>query len=220
MASLLQAACYLEGHFVLRSGQVATFYFDKYLFESNPSLLRAVAEHAAALVPEGTDVLAGLELGGVPIATALSLLTGLPQVLVRKQAKQYGTAKLAEGPDVAGRRLLVVEDVVTTGGQVVLSAEELRRRGASVENVLCVIDRRPKVPASSGGAGGLAARGAGADGQAGEGGASLDVPSQRQEGAGGHAAAPTEPDRLAEAGLNLISLFTSEDLVATAGPAH
>ena len=107
-----------------------------------PELLRAVAEQSAPLVPEGTEVLAGLELGGVPLSTALSLVTGLPQVLVRKEAKTYGTAKLAEGPEIAGRRVLVVEDVITTGGQVVLSTEELRARGALVTTVLCVIDRR------------------------------------------------------------------------------
>ena len=149
LARRLQEACYLTGHFVLRSGQVTDFYFDKYLFESDPRLLRAVAELAAPLVPVGTDMLAGLELGGVPLSTALSLVTGLPQVLVRKEAKTYGTAKLAEGPDVAGTHLLVVEDVVTTGGQVVKSVEDLRRRGAVVTKVLCAIDRRPPVAAPS-----------------------------------------------------------------------
>jgi orotate phosphoribosyltransferase len=144
LAKRVQRACYLEGNFVLRSGQTANFYFDKYQFESDPLLLRAVAELAAPLVPPGTEVLAGLELGGVPIATALSFVTGLPQVLVRKEAKTYGTAKLAEGPDIAGRRVLVVEDVITTGGQVVMSTHDLRARGAVVGSVLCVIDRRPQ----------------------------------------------------------------------------
>ena len=144
VARRVQQTCYLSGHFVLRSGQEADFYFDKYQFEADPRLLSAVAALAAALVPPGTEILAGLELGGVPISTALSLLTGLPQVLVRKQAKTYGTARLAEGPDVAGRHLLVVEDVITTGGQVVSSAEELRARGALVGTVLCVIDRRAR----------------------------------------------------------------------------
>jgi orotate phosphoribosyltransferase len=143
LARELYRACYLEGEFVLRSGQTANFYFDKYQFEAAPALLAAVAELAREMVPPETEVLAGLELGGVPVSTALSLATGLPQVLVRKQAKTYGTAKLAEGPDVAGRRALVVEDVVTTGGQVVLSTEDLRARGAIVDTVLCVIDRRP-----------------------------------------------------------------------------
>jgi orotate phosphoribosyltransferase len=143
LARRLQATCGLRGHFVLRSGEVSDFYFDKYLFEAVPELLQAVAEQAAALIPPGTEILAGLELGGVPISSALSLLTGIPQVLVRKEAKAYGTAKLAEGPDVSGRRLTVVEDVITTGGQVVLSTEELRSRGATIDTVLCVVDRRP-----------------------------------------------------------------------------
>ncbi|HET9061534.1 MAG TPA: orotate phosphoribosyltransferase [Acidimicrobiales bacterium] len=142
LAKRVTKACYLEGEFVLRSGRVANFYFDKYMFETDPELLAAVAEHMVALVPPGTELLAGLELGGVPIATALSLRTGIPQVLVRKEAKTYGTAKLAEGPDVAGRQVLVVEDVITTGGQVALSTAELRRRGAHVGSVLCAIDRR------------------------------------------------------------------------------
>jgi len=142
LARRVQEACYLEGDFLLRSGQRASFYFDKYLFEADPELLGAVADHMALLVPEGTEVLAGLELGGVPLSTALSLRTGLPQALVRKQAKAYGTAKLAEGASLADRRVLVIEDVITTGGQVVASAQELRRRGAIVSSVLCAIDRR------------------------------------------------------------------------------
>lgn len=135
------AACRLTGEFTLRSGQVSTTYFDKYLFEADPALLRDVAEAAAPLIPAATEVLAGLELGGVPVATALSLTTGLPAAFVRKEAKTYGTAKLAEGADVAGRRVLIVEDIVTTGGQVVLSARDLRERGALLVAVLCVIDR-------------------------------------------------------------------------------
>lgn len=144
LAKRLRETCGLKGHFVLRSGQVSDFYFDKYMLEADPELLRAVAEQSAPLVPEGTEILAGLELGGVPLSTALSLLTGLPQVLVRKEAKTYGTAKLAEGPEIDGRQVLVVEDVITTGGQVVLSSEELRARGARVGTVLCVIDRRAR----------------------------------------------------------------------------
>ena len=129
LARRLKATCSLTGHFVLRSGEVSDFYFDKYLFEAVPELLEAVAGQMSPLIPPGTQILAGLELGGVPISTALSLQTGIPQVLVRKEAKTYGTAKLAEGPDVEGRRLTVIEDVITTGGQVVLSTEELRSRG-------------------------------------------------------------------------------------------
>ena len=131
----------LRGEFRLRSGLVADTYFDKYQFESDPELLGAVAGELTALIPPDTEILAGLELGGVPIATALSLQTGLPAVYVRKKAKEYGTAKLAEGPAIDGRRLTIVEDVITTGGQVVLSAADLRERGAEVDVVLCVIER-------------------------------------------------------------------------------
>jgi len=133
--------CRLTGDFTLRSGQTATTYFDKYRFEGDPGLLRDVAELMVPLIPAGIEVLAGLELGGVPVATALSLSTGLPTAFVRKEPKTYGTAKLAEGADIEGRRVLVVEDVITTGGQVIASTEDLRARGAVVSDVLCVIDR-------------------------------------------------------------------------------
>jgi orotate phosphoribosyltransferase len=141
LAACINDRCRLVGTFTLRSGQISDHYFDKYLFEGDPALLQEVAEHCIALVPPGTEVLAGLELGGVAVATALSLASGLPAAFVRKVAKPYGTAKLAEGAEVAGRRVLVVEDVITTGGQVAMSTEDLRRLGAEVEHVLCVIDR-------------------------------------------------------------------------------
>jgi orotate phosphoribosyltransferase len=141
LARRVGEACRLTGTFTLRSGQVSTTYFDKYLFEADQALLREVAAAAVGLIPAGTEVLAGLELGGVPVATALSLATGLPAAFVRKEAKKYGTAKLAEGAEIAGRRVLIVEDIVTTGGQVVLSARDLRERGASLVGALCVIDR-------------------------------------------------------------------------------
>ncbi|HEY7104974.1 MAG TPA: orotate phosphoribosyltransferase [Acidimicrobiia bacterium] len=133
---------HLTGEFVLRSGVVSNEYFDKYLFESDPVLLRTIAEALAPLVPDGTDALAGLELGGIPIATMLSHCTGLPALFVRKEAKTYGTCRLAEGGDVEGKHLTVVEDVITSGGQVIQSANDLRRRGATVEHVVFVIDRR------------------------------------------------------------------------------
>ena len=96
------------------------------------------------LVPEGTELLGGLELGGVPIATVLSARTGLPALFVRKKAKEYGTCKLAEGPDVAGRRVTLVEDVITTGGAVRDATRALREAGAVVEVVVCAIDRSPE----------------------------------------------------------------------------
>jgi orotate phosphoribosyltransferase len=131
----------LRGEFVLRSGARSDRYFDKYLFESDPELLAEVAQALARLVPPDTEMLAGLELGGVPLAVMLGQLTGLPVVFVRKKAKEYGTMRLAEGGEIAGKKLLVVEDVVTSGGQVVISSNDLRERGAVVDSAVCVIDR-------------------------------------------------------------------------------
>ena len=141
LASAIASVTTLRGQFTLRSGVIASEYFDKYRFESDPSLLRAIAEQLVRLIPSDTQVLAGLELGGVPVATALALHTGLRTVFVRKHAKEYGTCQLAEGLDVAGLRVLVVEDVVTSGGQVVASSEDLRGLGATVTEAVCVIDR-------------------------------------------------------------------------------
>lgn len=144
LRSLARAVCeaaYLEGEFLLRSGRRARFYFDKYCFESDPQLLGRLAAALRSRVPPKTDLLAGLELGGVPVATALGLATGIPLVFVRKEAKAYGTRKLAEGAAVADRRVVVVEDVVTSGGQVVESTRALRERGAVVDHALCVLDR-------------------------------------------------------------------------------
>ena len=141
LAAAVHEACHLTGEFTLRSGATATEYFDKFRFEARPDLHAGVADALAPLVPEGTEVLAGLELGGIPIVTALSLRTGLPAAFVRKQAKSYGTRRLAEGADVTGRRVLVVEDVATTAGQMLLSTKDLRDGGASVGHALVVIDR-------------------------------------------------------------------------------
>jgi len=144
LARDVDSCCRLTGEFTLRSGQVSPEYFDKYLFESDPSLLRRVVAQMVELVPAGTELLGGLELGGIPLATVLSAETGLPALFVRKQAKTYGTCKLAEGPDVAGRRVTLVEDVITTGGAVRDATRALRDAGAHVEHVLCAIDRSPE----------------------------------------------------------------------------
>lgn len=150
LAQRVDGVARLTGTFTLRSGRVSNEYFDKYRFESNPRLLRDIAAAMATLVPPDTEVLAGLEMGGIPVVTALSQVTDLPAAFVRKEAKAYGTARFAEGCAVEGRRVLVVEDVITSGGQVVLSTADLRSIGAIVNEVVCVIDR------GEGGAGALA----------------------------------------------------------------
>jgi orotate phosphoribosyltransferase len=140
LGRLVYDACHLTGSFTLRSGQVSHEYFDKYLFEGQPLLLRQVAEAMVAKLPE-CDVLAGMEMGGIPLVTVMSQLTGLPAVFVRKEAKPYGTCKVAEGGDVHGLRVVGVEDVVTTGGALVKGCLALRHAGAALDVVICAIDR-------------------------------------------------------------------------------
>jgi orotate phosphoribosyltransferase len=147
LARDVDARCRLTGEFTLRSGQVSHEYFDKYLFETDPALLARVAAQMEELLPDDVDLqthlLGGLEMGGIPIVTALSARTGLPALFVRKKAKDYGTCKLAEGPEVAGRRVTLVEDVITTGGAVRDATRALREAGAEVTLVVCAIDRSP-----------------------------------------------------------------------------
>ena len=141
LAAAIFRTSHLKGEFRLRSGALSSEYFDKYRFESDPSLLGVIVAALKMLIPAKTQVLAGLELGGIPIATVLSQMTGLPAVFVRKAAKPYGTCQLAEGRGIAGQTLLLVEDVVTSGGQLIESASALRSLGALVSDALCVIDR-------------------------------------------------------------------------------
>ena len=148
LAKRIYDTAHITGEFTLRSGAKSTEYFDKYLFEADPLLLKAIAEALVPLVPPGIDALAGLEMGGIPIATMLSQLTGLPVLFVRKKAKDYGTCKIAEGGQVRGRKLLIVEDVVTSGGAILDAAKALREEGAELAQVVCVIDRESPLPAN------------------------------------------------------------------------
>lgn len=132
---------HLTGKFLLRSGTYSSEYFDKYRFESQPEILKAISKELASLVPKNTDILAGLEMGAIPIATALSLELNLTCVFVRKENKKYGTSKVIEGIDIKGKNICMIEDIITTGGQVILSLNDLRSEGAIVNQVLCVIDR-------------------------------------------------------------------------------
>jgi orotate phosphoribosyltransferase len=142
LAIAIRRAAYLTGRFRLRSGQTSSFYWDKYRFESQPTLLNAVAQALVPLLPDaGSYRLAGLELGGIPLATAVALQTGRPCVFVRKKAKDYGTCNLVEGGYESGDRIVVIEDVITTAGQVVESVGQMRELGILIEHVLCVIDR-------------------------------------------------------------------------------
>lgn len=147
LAQSIYETSHLTGKFKLRSGQISNEYFDKYLFESNPLLLNEIACIMKNNIPIGTEILAGLEMGGIPVATALSLQSGIVSVFVRKNAKEYGTCKLAEGADVSGKHVCIVEDVVTTGGAILDGVVELRKLGAIIDTVICVIERNPKATA-------------------------------------------------------------------------
>jgi orotate phosphoribosyltransferase len=139
----------LRGDFLLRSGARSSYYIDKYLFTTQPELLRRIASALAARVPGRVQRLAGPVLGAVPLVTAVSLETGLPMVIVRTdKPKEYGTAKQVEGALVAGERVLLIEDVVTTGGAALSAVDELRAVGAEVVGALVVVDREQGGPAA------------------------------------------------------------------------
>ena len=141
LAKRIYDTAHITGDFLLRSGARSTEYFDKYLFEADPDLLKHIAMALVPLVPKDVDALAGLEMGGIPLATLVSQITGLPVLFVRKKPKEYGTCKIAEGGQVHGRRLLIVEDVVTSGGAILDAAKALREENAKLAKVICVIDR-------------------------------------------------------------------------------
>jgi orotate phosphoribosyltransferase len=144
LAQGLRKAAYLEGDFVLRSGRRSKYYLDKYRFETRPDLLGPLGEALAAAVrqhePEAVR-LAGPELGAVALAAAASLQTGLPFLIVRKAAKDYGTANRLEGVHEEGDCVCLIEDVVTSGGAAIEAVQALREVGLRVSNAICVVDR-------------------------------------------------------------------------------
>ena len=141
LARDLVKASYLKGDFVLRSGRRSNRYFDKFLFETEPALLKRLGRHLAELVPKETQRLAAPELGAVLLGGAVSMETDLPLVLVRKEPKGYGTAKQLEGRIAPGERVTVIEDVVTTGGDSLRSIQVLREAGLDVIHLVVVLDR-------------------------------------------------------------------------------
>jgi orotate phosphoribosyltransferase len=141
LARDLVATSYLKGDFVLRSGKRSDRYFDKFLFETDPSLLKRIGAQLAALVPKETQRLAAPELGAVLLGGAVSMETGLPLLLVRKEPKGYGTGKQLEGRFAPDERVTVIEDVVTTGGDSLRSVQVLRDAGLDVIHLVVVLDR-------------------------------------------------------------------------------
>ncbi|ARU28793.1 orotate phosphoribosyltransferase [Cellvibrio sp. PSBB006] len=131
----------LSGTFTLRSGKVSDTYFDKYRFEAEPTLLHDICQAMTKLIPAGTEVLAGLEMGGIPIVTVLSQVTGIPSAFIRKEAKAYGTCQYAEGTPLQGKKFILVEDVVSSGGAIIDALALLRADGLNPLCAVCVIDR-------------------------------------------------------------------------------
>jgi orotate phosphoribosyltransferase len=144
LRSALREHALLEGDFVLRSGRHSSHYFDKYRFETRPELLEAIGARVAAVVGEHEPAavrLAGPELGAVALTAASSLASRLPFLIVRKEAKDYGTSNRVEGAFEAGERVCLVEDVVTSGGAAVTAVEALREAGLECRTAVCVVDR-------------------------------------------------------------------------------
>jgi len=142
LAAAIRKAAYLEGDFVLSSGKQSKYYLDKWRFETDPGLLREIAKALSELLPSPPpDRLAGVELGGVPLVAAVALETGIPYLIVRREAKEYGTGREVEGLMEEGQRVVLVEDVLTTASQAISAARRLTRLGLEVQRVVYVIDR-------------------------------------------------------------------------------
>lgn len=144
LAKKIKKIAYLEGEFTLRSGEKSNYYLDKYLFETNSKILDQLSDTFAKKIkkeyPE-TDLLAAPELGAVAIVVAISIKTGINFIIVRKSEKDYGTTKLIEGKAEGAKNILLIEDILTTAGAALKSANILRNAGYNVSAILGTIDR-------------------------------------------------------------------------------
>ncbi|HNO77904.1 MAG TPA: orotate phosphoribosyltransferase [Phycisphaerae bacterium] len=137
----IKETAYLEGDFLLRSGRRSNYYLDKYRFETQPDILKQLGAMFAEYVTPATTRIAGAELGGVSLAAAASMASGKPFVIVRNAKKEYGTSNAFEGVIETTDKVLIVEDIATTGGQVLEAAQQIVQLGASVVAIVAVIDR-------------------------------------------------------------------------------
>ncbi|HCO96402.1 MAG TPA: orotate phosphoribosyltransferase [Phycisphaerales bacterium] len=142
LAEKIKKVAYLEGDFILRSGKKSKYYLDKYLFETCPDILEALGAEFAGFMTDDVTLIAGAELGGVALAAATAMATGKNWVIIRNSKKGYGTGKMVEGVLKAGDVVLLVEDIATTGGQVLEAAKIITEAGATVKKIVCVIDRK------------------------------------------------------------------------------
>lgn len=142
LISRIKETAYLEGDFTLRSGKKSKYYLDKYLFETCPDILKALGEEFAKFVSDDVTLIAGAELGGVALAAATAMESGRNWIIVRNSKKEYGTSKMVEGVLKEGDVVLLVEDIATTGGQVIEAAKIIVEAGATVKKIVCTIDRK------------------------------------------------------------------------------
>jgi orotate phosphoribosyltransferase len=142
LARRVKETAYLEGDFILRSGKRSKYYLDKYLFETHPDILRALGQEFAKRLTPDVTLIAGAELGGVALAAATAMESGKPWIIVRNSKKDYGTGKLIEGTIKKGDVVLLVEDIATTGGQVLEAAKVITEAGATVKKIVATIDRK------------------------------------------------------------------------------
>ncbi len=138
----IKAVAYLEGDFILRSGKRSKYYLDKYLFETQPDILKALGVEFAKYVTPDVTLIAGAELGGIALAAACAMEAGKPWIIVRNSKKDYGTGKLIEGVIKKGDVVLLVEDIATTGGQVLEAAKVITEAGGKIKKIVATIDRK------------------------------------------------------------------------------
>ncbi len=138
----IKETAYMEGDFTLRSGKKSKYYLDKYLFETCPDILKALGAEFAKYVTNDVTLIAGAELGGVALAAVTAMETGRNWIIVRNSKKGYGTGKMIEGVLKDNDTVLLVEDIATTGGQVLEAAKVITEAGAKVKEIVCVIDRK------------------------------------------------------------------------------
>ena len=142
LISRIKETSYLEGDFTLRSGKKSKYYLDKYLFETHPDILKALGEEFTKHVTDDVTLIAGAELGGVALAAATAIEANKKWIIVRNSKKDYGTSNMIEGKLEKSDVVLLVEDIATTGGQVLEAAKMIRDLGATVKKIVCTIDRK------------------------------------------------------------------------------
>ncbi len=138
----IKETAYLEGDFTLRSGKKSKYYLDKYLFETCPDILKALGEEFAKHVTDDVTLIGGAELGGIALAAATAMASGRNWIIIRNSKKDYGTGKMIEGVLKPDDVVLIVEDIATTGGQVLEAAKVITATGAKVKKIVCTIDRK------------------------------------------------------------------------------